>query len=137
MLDGTNVIPLLPFGASVTCEATGTAIDGAYTNTANISGTPATPDPATCGCDPDDPSTWPTDAASYLPAIGPDGLPLGPVGDSDDSNYTGVPLPVPAPVIPVLAFTGPNALIAGTILAVILLLLGATFIWFNKRRQAL
>ena len=135
VLDGTNVIPLLPFGASVTCEATGTAIDGAYTNTANISGTPATPDPATCGCDPDDPSTWPTDAASYLPAIGPDGEPLGPVGDSDDSNYTGVPLPAPA--IPVLAFTGPNALIAGTILAVILLLLGATFIWFNKRRQAL
>ena len=89
VLDGTNVIPFLAFGGNVTCEATGTAVTGPYSNTATVGGDPVTPDPSSCGCDPTDPTTWPTDAAGYGPAVGPDGNPLGPVDDADDSHYTG------------------------------------------------
>ena len=87
--DGTNVIPLLAPGASVTCEGTGVAIDGPYENVADVSGAPALPDFSSCGCDPDDPTTWPTDAADYSAALGEDGTPLAAVSDADASNYTG------------------------------------------------
>ena len=89
VLDGTNIIPLMLPGDAVTCEGTGVAVDGPYENVADVTGGPALPDFATCGCDPEDPSTWPTDPASFDPAIGPDGEPLGPVTDADASNYTG------------------------------------------------
>ena len=91
VLDGTNVIPFLAFGASVTCEATGTAITGAYANTATVGGDPVTPDPATCGCDPLDPTTWPAGPEGYVPAVGDNGFPFSPVSDADDSHYTGLP----------------------------------------------
>ena len=89
VFDGTNIIPLMTPGASVTCEGTGVAIDGPYENVADVTGAPALPDFATCGCDPNDPATWPTDAASYDAAVDENGAPLGPVSDADASNYTG------------------------------------------------
>ena len=89
VFDGTNVIALMLPGASVTCEGTGVAIDGPYQNVADVTGAPALPDFATCGCDPLDPATWPTDAGAYDAAVGEDGAPLGPVSDADASNYTG------------------------------------------------
>ncbi len=96
--DGTNVIALLLPGEMVTCTGTGTAVDGQYTNNATITGDPAVPDFATCGCDPDDPATWPTDPGAFGPATGTDGQTLGPVTDGDSSNYIGLPR--------TLAFTG-------------------------------
>ena len=89
VLDGTNVIPFLAFGASVTCEGTGTAQVGPYENIGDVTGDPITPDFATCGCDPEDPTTWPTDASGYEPAVDDSGAPLGPVDDADASHYTG------------------------------------------------
>ena len=89
VLDGTNVIPFLAFGGSVTCEAEGTAQVGPYENIGDVTGDPIRPDFATCGCDPDDPSTWPTDPTGYGPALAEDGTPLGPVSDADASHYTG------------------------------------------------
>ena len=89
-LDGTNIIPFLAPGASVTCEGTGVAVDGPYENIGDVSGDPIVPDFATCGCDPNDPATWPTDPADYVPAVGPDGLPQAPVDDADASHYTGL-----------------------------------------------
>ncbi len=95
VLDGTNVIPFLAVGGSVSCEGTGTAVEGAYKNTATVSGDPITPDfsnPALDpSVDPSDPSTWPTDPSAYVPTMGPDGEPLASVDDADDSHYTGTP----------------------------------------------
>ncbi len=91
VLDGTSTIPFLALGASVTCEATGTAIPGPYTNTATVSGAPALPDFSDPAVDPSDPSTWPTDPAAYAVPLDPDGNPVGPVEDADDSHYTGAP----------------------------------------------
>ena len=90
VLDGTNVIAFLAPGALVTCEGTGVAVDGPYENIGDVSGAPVVPDFATCGCDPLDPATWPTDPADYVPAVGPDGLPQAPVADADASHYTGL-----------------------------------------------
>ena len=87
--DGTNIIPLMAPGASVTCEGTGVAVDGPYENVADVTGAPALPDFATCGCDPDDPATWPTDPADFDAALDESGQPLGPVTDADASHYTG------------------------------------------------
>ena len=89
VLDGTNVIPFLAFGASVTCEGTGTAQVGPYENIGDVTGDPITPDFATCGCDPEDPTTWPADASGYVAAVDDSGAPLGPVTDADASHYTG------------------------------------------------
>ena len=89
VLDGTNIIALMAPGASVTCEGTGVAVDGPYENIADVSGAPAIPDFATCGCDPEDPATWPTDAADFDAALDESGQPLGPVTDADASHYTG------------------------------------------------
>ncbi len=95
VLDGTNVIPFMAVGDSVTCEGAGTAAPGPYSNTATVAGAPALPDFSDPDLDPSvdpaDPSTWPTDPAAYGPAIGPDGAPLAPVDDADDSHYTGTP----------------------------------------------
>ena len=87
--DGTNVIPFLAFGASVTCYGEGTAQVGPYENIGDVTGDPIRPDFATCGCDPLDPATWPTDPAGYVPALDDSGAPLGPVDDADASHYTG------------------------------------------------
>ncbi len=87
--DGSNVIGYLAPGASVTCEGTGVAVDGPYTNNASVSGDPIVPDFGTCGCDPADPATWPADPSGFVPAVGADGQPLAPVTDEDPSNYTG------------------------------------------------
>ena len=87
--DGTNVIPFLAVGGAVTCEGTGTAQVGLYANIGDVVGDPITPDFATCGCDPLDPATWPTDPAGYVPALDDSGAPLGPVDDADASHYTG------------------------------------------------
>ena len=70
VFEGTNIIPFLPVGGSVTCQATGIATPGPFTNNAGVSGDPVTPDFATCGCDPLDPATWPTDPADFGPALG-------------------------------------------------------------------
>lgn len=86
---GSNVIPFLAFGGSVTCEAQGTAQVGPYENIGDVTGDPITPDFTTCGCDPEDPTSWPTDASGYVPAVGDDGVALGPVTDADASHYTG------------------------------------------------
>lgn len=67
--DGTNIIAVLAIGATVTCQATGTAIDGAYSNNADTSGTPAVEDPANPG--------------TFLPT----GHPA--VTNDDPSHYTG------------------------------------------------
>ena len=88
--DGTNVIPFLAPGDSVTCQGTGTASAGQYTNNASVSGDPVMPDPDTCGCDLDDPATWPEDPAAFGPLLGEDGEPVDPVEDDDDSHYFGV-----------------------------------------------
>ncbi len=89
VLDGTNVIPLMLPGDSVTCEGTGTAVGGLYTNNATVSGDPIMPDFGTCDCDPSDPATWPTDVVEFSAAIGDDGEPMAAVTDADPSNYTG------------------------------------------------
>ena len=96
--DGTSVIPFLAPGDSVTCSATGAAVDGEYRNIADVSGTPILPDFDACGCDPTDPTTWPTDVADYIPALDADGAPLEPVTDVDESGYDGL---TPAPAIDV------------------------------------
>ena len=90
VFDGTNVIAFLPVGDTVTCEGTGIAIDGPYNNVGDVSGSPVVPDFATCGCDPLDVTTWPTDAAAYVAAVGVDGAPQGSVTDADASHYTGL-----------------------------------------------
>ena len=83
------MIPFLAVGGQVTCEAEGTAQVGPYENIGDVTGDPITPDFATCGCDPEDPSTWPTDASGYVPAVDSTGAPFGPVDDADASHYTG------------------------------------------------
>ena len=90
-LDGTNVIPFLAVGGSVTCEATGIAVSGDYKNTATVSGAPALPDFSDPAVDPSDPSTWPTDPEAYTTPTAPDGSPVAPVTDADDSHYTAPP----------------------------------------------
>ena len=86
--DATNVIPLMLPDDIVTCQATGTAIDGPYTNDSNVSGTPVLPDPDTCGCDLDDPDSWPDEPTDYVDVENDDG-PLGPETDDDPSHYFG------------------------------------------------
>jgi uncharacterized repeat protein (TIGR01451 family) len=90
VLDGSNVIAFLLPGESATCEGSGPAVVGGYTNNASVSGDPMVPDFATCGCDPADPSTWPTDAAEFTALLNSDGTPAAPVTDDDPSNYTGI-----------------------------------------------
>ena len=92
--DGTNLIPFLLPGESRNCYITGVVGDvagagtGQYANTAETAGTPVLPDFDTCGCDPDDPSSWPTDPAENEPAVGSDGVtPLADVTDDDPSHY--------------------------------------------------
>lgn len=89
VFDGTNTIQFMAIGASVTCEGSGTAEVGAYENNGSISGTPLVPNPETCGCDPFDPSTWPTDPSGFTPIVAADGAPVGPVKDNDPSHYHG------------------------------------------------
>ncbi len=89
--NGSNVIALLLPGESVTCTGTGTAITGQYQNLAELVGDPVLPNPETCGCDPDDPSTWPTDPSDYEPVIDPEtGEPYPPMTADDPSHYFGV-----------------------------------------------
>lgn len=88
-LDGSNVIPLLLPGAVVSCRATGVAGSSAYMNTAAVAAAPALPDVATCGCDPADATTWPTDPTGYVQPLTTAGQPIPPVSDSDDSHYLG------------------------------------------------
>lgn len=132
--DATNVIPFMLPGDSVTCEGTGTAVAGAYTNNASVGGDPVTPDFGTCGCDPADPATWPTDAALYQAALGEDGLPLAPVTDEDPSNYTGTATASASERPPALAFTGSNI---GwiTLVAMLLLAAGAAMSLTTGRRR--
>ncbi len=88
-LYGTNAIPFLLPGASVTCEGSGTSVGGPYTNNATVTGNPIMPDFETCGCDPEKPETWPEDPTAYVALLGSDGEPVDPVTDQDPSNYTG------------------------------------------------
>ncbi len=115
--DGTNVIPFLLPGAAATCEGTGTAVGGPYTNNAMVTGNPIMPsavdpsinpdDPTTWPDDPNfdpedestwpldpaidfaDPTTWPEDPAAYGALTNPDGTLVDPVTDEDPSSYTG------------------------------------------------
>ncbi len=87
--DATNVIPLMLPGDTVTCQGTGTAVGGAYVNNATVSGNPVVPTEATCGCDPNDATTWPTDAGLYSALTDESGAPVAPVTDADPSHYTG------------------------------------------------
>ena len=65
----TTLVP----GESMTCTTSGTVIEGQYTNTATVSGTP----------------------------LDADGNPTGnPIGDTDPSHYEGVPKALPATVVP-------------------------------------
>jgi len=98
--DATNVMPLLLPGGTVSCQSTGTAGSGPYTNTATVSGAPAVPQPATCGCDPGDASTWPNDADDFDAVIGSDGDPLPPETATDPSHYFGT-----TPAIEIEKFT--------------------------------
>ena len=90
--DGTDVIPVLLPGQSVTCEATGTAAPGPFANNASVSGTPVLPDFSDPAVDPSDPSTWPSDPTSYSEPIDPvTGEPaLDDQTDEDPSHYTGL-----------------------------------------------
>ncbi len=90
IFDEGNVIPLMLPGDEVTCEGTGLATDGQYQNDGAISGTPVLPDPATCGCDIDDPTTWPTEPTEYPEPIDPNGNPLPAVTADDSSHFFGV-----------------------------------------------
>jgi len=85
---GSDTIAFLAVGESVTCTATGVAGTSAYMNTATVSGDPALPDFSDPAVDPADPATWPTDPAAYTVPNGPDGGPVAPVTDADDSHYT-------------------------------------------------
>ncbi len=89
VLDGTNVIPFLMPAGSVTCEGSGVAVSGQYTNNATVSGAPQLPDPDTCGCDLFDPSTWPADPTQYTDVVDADGNPVAPAADEDPSHYYG------------------------------------------------
>jgi len=80
--DGTNVIGLLLPGESATCTADGAAVSGSYTNVALVEAPAALPDIESCGCDLDDPATWPTDPDLYVSSGG--GVSLV---DEDSSNY--------------------------------------------------
>ncbi len=90
---GTNTIPVLLPGLTVTCTATGTATEGQYGNIGAVTGDPAMPDPSTPGIDPADPSTWPTTPGAYTPAVTTDPAgnttPLTPVTDDNPSHYFG------------------------------------------------
>ncbi len=89
-VNGDNVIDLMHPGDLVVCTGTGTAVAGQYTNNGSVEGTPVLPDPDVCGCDTNDPSTWPDDPELYEPVIDPEtGEPYGPVSDDDDSHYYG------------------------------------------------
>ena len=52
----TNIVPSLAIGATVTCQATSTAVKGAYVNTGSVTGTP--PDPKLPPPSGDDPSHY-------------------------------------------------------------------------------
>ena len=95
--DGTNLIPLLLPGESRNCfieNAVGIDAQGAgtgqYANSALTSGTPVLPDFDTCECDPDDPTSWPTDPALNSPALDTNGEPLIDVDDDDPSHHFSV-----------------------------------------------
>ncbi len=89
-VNGDSVIDLMHPGDLVVCTGTGTAVAGQYTNNGSVEGTPVLPDPDVCGCDTNDPSTWPDDPELYEPVIDPEtGEPYGPVSDDDDSHYYG------------------------------------------------
>jgi len=78
---GTNVIPLLAPGATITCTsiAPASAVAGQYQNDSTVEGTGALPsDPDTALLPPVD---WPTDPSAYTDAGGP------PYTDEDPSHY--------------------------------------------------
>ncbi len=87
--DGDNVLDVLRPGDIVTCTATATASTvGLHNNIATITGSPVVPENCT-GCDPDDPQTWPSDPADYVPAEDADGNPLSDATEADPSHYFG------------------------------------------------
>ena len=86
---GSNVIPVLNPGAAVSCTATGTSTSGQYANRADVSGDPILPNSATCGCDPANPASWPTDPTLFNPGVDAAGDPLGSEIDNDTSHYFG------------------------------------------------
>ena len=89
IFDGTNIIPLLLPTETVTCQSTGTAQPGPYSNNASVTGTTALANES-CVCDPTDPSTWPDDPASYGAYVDPTTGETLEVDAEDPSNYTGV-----------------------------------------------
>ncbi len=77
---GSNTIPLLVPGKSVTCTATGVATAGQYGNVGTVTGEVAVPPP---GVDPNNPGSWPTDPSVYTPTGTNE-------TDEDPSHYYGV-----------------------------------------------
>lgn len=87
--NGDNVLDVFRPGDIVTCTATATAsVTGLHNNIAMITGSPVVPENCV-GCDPDDPTTWPSDPDAYVPAEDPAGDPLSDATEADPSHYFG------------------------------------------------
>lgn len=85
---GDNVVDLLVPGQSVTCSATGIAVEGLYENLSDVEGQPAYPSAPGEGFDPADPGTYPSDPADYGDIVDDDsGEVSEPVVDDDPSHY--------------------------------------------------
>ena len=83
-VDEDNTINVLRPGDVVICTATGTAIDGRYSNTAIVVGEPVFPEGPPANFDPLDPDSYPNDASDYAEIPG-----ASSPTEVDPSNYYG------------------------------------------------